>query len=71
MTDFELLREKIADSGMTIIAIAKKSGIKRETLYNKMSGKSEFNASEISSLTKTLRLSAEERDAIFFAEKVE
>ena len=70
MTDFELLKEKIADSGMTMTAIASKSGMLRETLYNRMKGKGEFNASEIVALTGVLHISKEERDAIFFGEKV-
>lgn len=71
MTNTDLLREKIEDSGMTVVAIAKKAGIKRETLYNKMSGRSEFTASEMVALSRVLRLTMEERDAIFFAQMVE
>ena len=71
MTNSELLKEKIEESGMTMVAIAKKTGIKRETLYNKLSGKSEFTASEIVAMSKVLRLSVEEREAIFFAAMVE
>lgn len=71
MTDFELLRTKMHETGMTVTAIARKSGILRETLYNRLNGKGEFSASEISSLTKVLRLSADERDRIFFGEKVD
>ena len=51
---------------MTMVAIAQKSGITRETLYNKLKGQGEFKASEIVGLTKALRLSTEARDAIFF-----
>lgn len=71
MTNSELLREKIDESGMTMVAISKKTGIKRETLYNKLSGKSEFTASEMVALSQVLRLTMEERDAIFFAAMVE
>lgn len=71
MTNSELLKEKIEESGMTMVAIARKTGIKRETLYNKLSGKSEFTASEIVAMSKVLRLSVEEREAIFFAAMVE
>lgn len=71
MTNSELLKEKIEESGMTMVAIARKTGIKRETLYNKLSGKSEFTASEIVAVSKVLRLSVEEREAIFFAAMVE
>lgn len=70
MTDFEMLKRKINESGMTITAIAKKCGILRETLYNRLKGKGEFNASEIVALANTLHMSKQERDAIFFGEKV-
>lgn len=66
-----LLNKKIRNSGMTIVAIAEKSGILRETLYNKLNGSVEFKASEIIRLSKTLRLSSDERDMIFFAEESE
>ena len=65
MPNLELLQEKISDSGMTMVAIAQKSGISRETLYNKLKGQGEFKASEIIGLTMALRLSTEDRDAIF------
>ena len=71
MTDLELLKKKIYESGMTMIAISKKTGIVRETLYNRLKGKGEFNASEIVALTKVLEMSKTERDEIFFDEKVE
>lgn len=66
MLNVKLLEKKIEDSGMTMVAIAEKSGILRETLYNKLRGTSEFKASEITGLTKTLGLTSKERDAIFF-----
>ena len=71
MVDLELLNEKIRDSGMTIVAIAEKSSILRETLYNKLNGSVEFKASEILRLSNVLRLTSRDRDAIFFAEECE
>lgn len=68
MTDTIKLKQAIKDSGMTIVAIAEKAGILRETLYNKINGESEFKASEISALSKVLQLSSEMRDEIFFAQ---
>ena len=65
MPNIERLKEKIEDSGMTVKAIAEKSGIKRETLYNRMKGVGEFTASEIVTLSSVLRLSQIERDDIF------
>lgn len=67
MPDIALLKEKIDESGMTMVAISAKSGILRETLYNRLNGRGEFLASEIVGLTKTLGLSKIERDKIFFS----
>lgn len=70
MADIELLKNKIESSGMTMSSVAKKSGIVRETLYNRLNGIGEFKASEIVGLSKTLRLPVEERDQIFLNEKL-
>lgn len=66
MLNTKLLEKRIDDSGMTMVAIAEKTGILRETLYNKLKGSSEFKASEISSISRVLGLSSSDRDAIFF-----
>ena len=71
MTDIELLKKKIAETGMTMVAISQKTGILRETLYNRFNGKGEFTASEIVALSKILQLKVDEREKIFFNEKVE
>lgn len=70
MVDIELLKQEIDESGLTMVAIAAKSGILRETLYNRLAGKGEFTASEIAGLTKALRLTKPRRDRIFFSHKV-
>lgn len=57
MINTKLLEKKISDSGMTMVSLAEKTGILRESLYNKLKGNTEFKASEISSLSKVLRLS--------------
>lgn len=64
MANVELLKEKISNSGMTVTAIADKSGILRETLYNRMKS-GNFYASEITALTNVLHLTRKERDEIF------
>lgn len=71
MTDLKLLKRRIDESGMTMVAISQKTGILRETLYNRLNGKGEFTASEIVALSKVLTLSTVERSEIFFGEKVE
>lgn len=71
MTDFVLLEKIIKKSGMPMTVIATRSGIKRETLYNRLKGVGDFTASEIVALTKTFKLTKAERDKIFFANGVE
>lgn len=66
MIDLEALKKNIEDSGIPIAHLAKKCAISRETFYNRLSGKSEFKASEMYALPIALRLTKEERDAIFF-----
>lgn len=65
MPNYEALRQKMDESGMTVVAIAKKSGILKATLYNRLKGAGEFTASEIVALTDVLRLTNQERDEIF------
>lgn len=67
MPNMELLSKKIEDSGIPITVIAKKSGILRETIYNRLNGRGEWKASEITALTNVLRLSKKERDDIFLS----
>jgi len=67
----DLLEEAIKQKGIKKNMLAAKMGISREALYNKISGKTEFLASEIHAITKYLDLSKKERDEIFFTSKVE
>lgn len=67
MPDLKLLKQKIKDSGMSMVAISEKTGISRETLYNRLNGEGEFKASEIVAFTSVLRMTKKERDDIFFA----
>ena len=71
VTDFDLLKQKMDESGMTMVAIAEQSGIRRETLYNRLKGIGDFTASEMTGLSRSLKLNKRDRDAIFFAPKVE
>lgn len=67
MVKLDLLNNRIKDSGMTVVSIAEKTGVSRETLYNKLNGAVDFKASEILSISDVFRLSVKERDEIFFA----
>lgn len=67
LVKLDLLNNKIKDSGMTVVSVARKTGVSRETLYNKLNGSVEFKASEILSISDALGLSVKERNEIFFA----
>ncbi len=66
MADLKLLNEKIAESGMTKASIARKCGMQRPTLCNRLKGKGRFCDTEIVGLTNALRLTKSEREKIFF-----
>lgn len=67
MSDLALLKERISDSGMTMVNVAKKAQMGRVTLYNRLNGLGEFTAPEIVGLTKALSLSRSDREKIFFS----
>lgn len=71
MVNIDLLKFRIEDSGMTMVSLSKKSGITRETLYNRLNGIGEFTASEIVGLSNALKISRKDRDDIFFGNEVE
>ena len=70
MVDIEKLKKNIECSGVTMSALASNSGIERTTLYNRLAGIGEFTASEIDGLSRALRLTKPQRDAIFFAKEL-
>lgn len=66
MTNIKKLRKAIKDSGMSIIFIAMRCDMSRQTFYNRINGKSEFTAKEIEALSRTLHLSKQQVEEIFF-----
>lgn len=70
MTVGARLKEVIENSGMKISALCDKIGTTRTTFYKKLNGKIPFNVPEIEAITQELHLTAEQRDKIFFEEKV-
>jgi plasmid maintenance system antidote protein VapI len=67
MTNTALLEQAINDSGLKKSFLAEKLGISRQSLTSLLNGQTEFKASQIHALTALLGLTAERRDAIFFA----
>lgn len=67
MTDTAKLKQVIADSGLKMDHIAKQIGISRASLYNYVNNRAEFRQSHIEALSTLLKLTPEQRLAIFFA----
>jgi len=62
-----LLKAKIIERGFTISELSNKISISPVTFYRKMSGKSEFDRSEITAISDKLSLSSEDIIDIFFS----
>ena len=67
MTNTQLLREKMEQSGYKLRFIASVVGLTYQGLLNKLNNVREFKASEIKALCDLLKLSETERTAIFFS----
>lgn len=71
MTDTQLLRKKIDDSGYKLTFVAKKIGITYQGLLNKINNETEFKATEIQMLCEILNIDVQDKEQIFFVSKVE
>ena len=67
MTNTSLLERYINESGYKRNFIAKQMGISAYALAMKINNESEFKAVEISILCDLLKISADDKEAIFFA----
>ena len=69
--DLNYLNNKIDEIDIPIATIANKMGLSRQSLYLKLNGRREFKTSEMLKICEILRLTIEERNHIFFADKVD
>ena len=68
MTNSDLLRKKISESGYKMEFIAQEIGITRQSLSKKVKNESAFDQYEIQAICKVLGIeSLEEKERIFFA----
>lgn len=67
MTNTQLLRERMEQSGYKLRFIASKTELTYQGLMNKLNNVREFKASEIKALSDLLNLTEAERTAIFFS----
>lgn len=65
--DSNALKKKIKEYGMSVSELSRRSGICRQTLYNRLDGKGEWKASEVIEISKALRLTKAERESIFLS----
>ena len=63
----ELLKNIVESRNMSLSGLASALGIARQSLYNKLDGRTEFTGAEIKRITALLELSPEERDIIFLS----
>lgn len=66
MTNTELLRKKIDDSGYKLTYIAKQIGITYQGFLKKINNETEFKATEIQLLCELLNIGIQEKEDIFF-----
>jgi len=69
--NIEFLISKIDEINIPISTITEKLGISRQAFYNRINGKCEFKVSEVEKVCEILRLTADEKSAIFFADGVD
>ena len=68
MTNTELLREKVKESGLRTTFIVTKLGISRAGWYRKLDNKSPFTAEQIQIMCEILHITnLREKEKIFFA----
>lgn len=72
MTNSELLKKKIEESGLKISHIASFVGISRQLLWKKVNNKTSFNQYEIEKMCSILKITKlSEKESIFFARNVD
>lgn len=71
MTDTNKLKAALALKGMTAGDLADMIGMSRQSISYKMNNIREFRVKEIIAISEALNLTLEEKEAIFFADKVD
>lgn len=71
MTDTNAFKAAVMRKGLTMAFLAEKIGVTEATLSYKANNLRQFKMAEVQAIKRILGLTAEERDAIFFADDVE
>lgn len=70
MLDVKALRHAMLDADCNMKDLAKACGICTSALYRRLNGSISFTLGEINRTVERLNLTTEQRDRIFFVEKV-
>lgn len=71
MVNVSKLKGKIVERGINVDAVAEKIGIDKSTFYRKLANEgSTFTIGEADAISKVLKLTRDEVNAIFFAQYV-
>lgn len=70
MTDYSKLRGLMAERGLEVTKLATLLGVSRQAASEKINGKSKISLTDAQVISKALRMSQEERDLIFFNDRV-
>lgn len=71
MTNTELLKLKVEESGLKVIYICNQLGISPQGYYSKLRDGSDWTYTQVVILKRLLHLTDDEADLIFFTPKVE
>lgn len=71
MTDTALLKSLLVLKHITVAQLAKMVGMSTASMSYKINNRRDFSIQEVDAIRRALGLNAEERDAIFFADKVD
>ena len=70
MIDYAKLKGLMAERGLEVTKLANLLGISRQAASNKVNGKSPISLTDARTIAEALSMTKEERDAIFFSERV-
>ena len=70
MINYAKLKGLMAERGLTVVSLAQKLGVSRQSASEKVNGKSKITLTEAQTIAKALNMDKEERDMIFFNDYV-
>ena len=70
MIDYAMLRGTLAERKVTQDSLADRLGCSRQSINNKITGKSPFTLRDVTVICEAIDATADERDRIFFAADV-